>query len=280
MKKHLLQIIQIHMKAFTLISLIFLMGFNGYAQQAGDYRSVGGTSQNPKPWLDAGTWEKYDGTTWNTATDYPLSATFSGTVFIQPNTFVVYNVTSQTNGFNLAGAIIIHGNFLVNIPENSNTTFAGDIDVFELNAGGVFRTTFSNNPQLEVRINELFRINGGELRYQDGKNNSALYIECKGDVEVNGGLVINDTNSGLNDSGLYMSGNGTQANPQHLKITSNVSTLARKLFFATSSTYIVEEYAGSIEQNTVSGEIADPRSGYVGLQNKGNVLTINNSSTN
>ncbi|GEM_PF-3361961 len=252
--------------------------------QEGDYRSVGGSESDPNPWLTASTWEKYDGNIWEESGDFPLSGQFSGRVFIQEGSFVEYVVNNQTNGFDLDGTIIIDGNFLVNIPTNSNTQYAGDIDTFILNDGGVFRTTFGNNPQLEVRIQNLFRINGGELRYQDGNNNSALYIECKGDAEINGGLVINDTNSGLNDSGLYMSGSGTPENPQILRITSNVSTTARERFFVTSSptsTFVKEEYAGTIEQNTVFGDIPDPRSGYVGLQNKSSNLNlvINNSSS-
>lgn len=183
MTQLLLTVTNQFIKIFVLMVLFAcIFGLSVQAQEAGDYRSVGGTLQNPKPWLDAGTWEKYDGANWNPATDFPLSATFSGTVYIEPNTFVIYNITSETDGFNLSGALLIHGNFLVNIPTNSNTDYAGNIDVFELNTGGVFRTTFGNNPKLEVRIDELFRINGGELRYQDGNNNSALYIECKGDV--------------------------------------------------------------------------------------------------
>ncbi|MBQ0740456.1 hypothetical protein J9332_39880, partial [Aquimarina celericrescens] len=95
--------------------------------------------------LDADTWEKYNGSGWIDANDFPLSGAFNGTVFIQSGTFVEYNVDGMTNGFNLTGAIVIDGNFLVDIPSNSNTNFAGDINVFELNDGGVFRTTFGNN---------------------------------------------------------------------------------------------------------------------------------------
>ena len=58
-------------------------------------------------------------------------------------------------------------------------------------------------------------------------------------MEVNGGLVIDDRGNGLNTSGLYMSGDGTSASPQHLKIISNVSPLARERFFATTSTFIL-----------------------------------------
>jgi hypothetical protein len=284
MIKFLLSTLSVFPKWLFIGALLLVVTFNVNAQtitpQDGDYRSIGGTVTNPNPWLDADTWEKYNGSGWIDANDFPLSGAFNGTVFIQSGTFVEYNVDGMTNGFNLTGAIVIDGNFLVDIPSNSNTNFAGDINVFELNDGGVFRTTFGNNPKLEVRIQELFRINGGELRYQNGGNNSALFIECKGDVEVNGGLVIDDRGNGLNTSGLYMSGDGTSASPQHLKIISNVSPLARERFFATTSTYIVEEYAGSIEQNTVYGDITgeDIRTDYIGLEGKGDILTINNSS--
>ncbi|XZF16304.1 T9SS type A sorting domain-containing protein [Chitinophagaceae bacterium MMS25-I14] len=54
---------------------VLLLSVGARAQNTGDYRSVASG-----PWSAAATWEKYDGTTWNTPTNPPGSATPSVTV--------------------------------------------------------------------------------------------------------------------------------------------------------------------------------------------------------
>ncbi|MFD0932459.1 T9SS type A sorting domain-containing protein [Psychroflexus salinarum] len=274
MKKHLLQIMQIHVKAFTLISLIFLMGFNGYAQQAGDYRSVTGSNQN---FASASTWETYNGSSWVAAVS-PPSQGQEGDITIVSGSDVTYTTTGD-GFFQLNADITINGDFTVNVNTNSNSNFVARTNGFILNTGGRFLADFGNNPTLTVDIMEKFVINGGRLIYSSGGNKSAIFFDIYGDAFINGGLTLNESNNqGLNNSGLYMRGTG----PQHLSISSQVSELARKRFFVQSGSTneITVSYNGSMAQNTVFGSASLSGESFTGIQNRTSNInfTVNNSS--
>ncbi|MGM0634436.1 MAG: T9SS type A sorting domain-containing protein [Bacteroidota bacterium] len=267
-----------YLSFYTSILMLFFL-FTASAQEVGDFKTklAGGD------WTDPNNWLEWDGNTWqdNTTGNYPDQNFGGGTVYVETNssTPITFSVV-QNDNFNFDGNLVINSGALnVKIETNSNSDYIiENVENFTLN-GGNFITTFGNNPTLIMNVSGDFTINDGQLVYEGGGSNSEIYIDCKSDVYINGGIVIDasDNNGQLNDSGLYLSGESEQ----RLRFTSNVSPIARERFFieAGSTNKIIEEYAGDIEQFTVYGETTD-RGGYTGLQNRlrDNSLIINNTS--
>ncbi len=90
---------------FCLLAITFILQFfvqNSFSQVSGDYRSNAATMN----WSTVASWQKYNGTSWATSTDYPGQNSCSGcTVTIQN----AHTVTLNVSPANSVGAIIVGG---------------------------------------------------------------------------------------------------------------------------------------------------------------------------
>jgi hypothetical protein len=90
-----------------LLMSICLICIGNYlaAQVAGDYRS---NSVVPGNWNAAASWQKYDGTTWLAAIDYPGQNPGAGAITIQDGNIITLNVSPA----NAVGSLAIQGGAL------------------------------------------------------------------------------------------------------------------------------------------------------------------------
>ncbi|MDC6353597.1 MULTISPECIES: hypothetical protein [unclassified Robiginitalea] len=174
------------------ITLAFLLvGCFAYAQQTGDFRSVGtGTWTNPL------VWETYNGTSWVAATTYPGATAGTNNVYIQGGNTISLNTS---------------------VPNTINALFVGDglgaTDTFAVNGNAVLPTplidilsggfaVWTSNVTLYLPAGAAFRVSGGVL--DDGKPCSAakrLVIGTRMYSTCNGGAGADYSFEELNDQG-------------------------------------------------------------------------------
>lgn len=169
-------------KTLLAIALIFAFGINAFAQNAGDYQSVGG------PWEQASSWETHDGIGWNPAVAPPSSA--DGVITILP--FHTITVSSLV----IADEVIVSGDatleiqnggtlrivdtgadpdLLVNVGDGFSTT-DGFLNVL---VGGTLenRGTISGNTTLRVYGTYTHNRAGGEIAFATFEDNSLVLIQ-------------------------------------------------------------------------------------------------------
>ncbi|MCK7536885.1 MAG: hypothetical protein MZV63_40960, partial [Marinilabiliales bacterium] len=121
-----LQIMSIYrlLQLIILSSVFALSGHISYGQTTGDYRTRAAGN-----WNNNGTWQRYNGTAWVNATDYPGEAAGTGAVAI------LNNVTLNVNPANSLGSLSIQANLT---PNNSDRALS-----YSGRAVSIFRNTQS-----------------------------------------------------------------------------------------------------------------------------------------
>lgn len=272
-----------------LLLLTLLISFSSSAQQADDYRSVTGTNLM---FSQATTWEVYNGTNWVLASaPPPKGGAYDLTISINSSVKKIANAAKPSSKYNegpfiLSGTFKVDGDFTIESGSKDNVELlALQIDNLILN-GNLNISIPDKNDDTKLKINSLkeFTVNSGELNYSSENSNSAIYFDIYGDAFINGGTSVNSSTANLNASGFYLrsDANLTPVVPQLVKISSQVSTLARGRFFFQSNTSNQVElvYDGSLPQNTVYGPTTDVSANFRGLQDRTtNInLTIDNTS--
>ncbi|NLI24042.1 MAG: hypothetical protein GX419_04990, partial [Bacteroidales bacterium] len=152
------------------------------AQVAGDYRTIATGTWN---WNVVGNWQRYDGSAWVAAADFPGQNPGAGTVTIQNNTNVILNITPAYP----IGALIISGG-----ANNSSVQFAG------ANGLEVSGTVTLNGPSTNNKDKYLWVDNGSltcaSVTMTDGGFNTRdCYVRIgNGSVNVSGDVTMAGTN--------------------------------------------------------------------------------------
>jgi hypothetical protein len=174
---------------FTLAFALFHLSSNLlFAQVSGDYRTVNGVGD----WNNEATWETYNGSSWNAASQEP---TTSNDVSILSGHTV--NIVSNTNSKNLtiSGSLVFGSasatlSYSLNLIGDLTVENGGDLSIY--NAEELY--------EHEVFISGNI-VNNGTITTLSSSNNDALYFNFNGteDVQVSGnsisfsGLTINLT---------------------------------------------------------------------------------------
>jgi hypothetical protein len=185
--------------------LILFLGFLGvsYAQQVGDFRSVGSGN-----WTDPGNWETYDGTAWVAASTYPGEVPGTNDVYILGGATISLGSAIPSA---IASLIVGDGTGGTDTLQVTNTASLNTFLV-DLQAGGFARWT--SNVTLTLPSGAVFRISGGTL--DDGNPCSAakrLVIGSQVYSTCNGGAGADYSFEDLNNSGGSLSVAPTSNSP-------------------------------------------------------------------
>ena len=165
-------------------------GLAVYAAPAnGDYRSaVSG------PWATAGTWEKFNGTTWVTATAAPSSS--DGVITIRSGYTVTVGATATADQIVVQSGGILTENQVLTLNNGTGT----DLDIFGTVNGTAVESVDTAGAQVVVE-------NGGTL----DASNAGADLAVNGTLTVAGGKVITTNNKGITGAGTLSILSGTVA---------------------------------------------------------------------
>jgi hypothetical protein len=180
------------------------------AQVAGDYRTNATGTWN---WNVVGNWQRYDGSAWVAAADFPGQNPGAGTVTIQNNTNVILNITPA----NPIGALTISGG-----ANNSSVQFAGANGLVV--SGTVTLNGPSNNNRNKYLLVDNGSLTSASIAMTDGGGDTRdCYISIgNGSVEVSGDVTMAGSNvrnyflfngSGTLYVGGAMTGGGITSTP-------------------------------------------------------------------
>lgn len=178
-------------KRYFFLFLVFLfisLSINVWGQLAGDYRSSLATGN----WDTPGTWQRYNGTSWVTATDYPgqNSSTCNVTIVNSTTVTMLSTTTVRINDLTIkpTGVLIVNGKLTVN--GNFTEEFTGNYGArFSLGSGGL--TIVNGNATIEnkadISIDSHFIVIGT----LSGGSQTSVSLGTNADVYVFGNEYIN-----------------------------------------------------------------------------------------
>lgn len=199
------------------------------AQVAGDYRTNATGTWN---WNVVGNWQRYDGSAWVAAADFPGQNPGAGTVTIQDNTNVILNITPA----NPIGALTISGG-----ANNSSVQFAGANGLVVL--GQVTLNGPSNNNRKKYLLVDNGSLTSASIAMTDGGGDTRdCYISIgNGSVNVSGDVTM----AGTNVRNYF-------------------------LFTGTGTLYVGGAMTGGGITSTLGGSAGPPTSGTVNFNGTGN----------
>jgi hypothetical protein len=187
-------------RPILLLFSFLLIGQYVMSQVAGDYR----TNNANVTWLTPGNWQRYDGTGWVTATEYPGQNPGTGTVTIRNNQnvslgssipFAIGALTfeSGNNAMNLTfgGAFTLNvtGAVTLNGPSNNGTRYiavdAGTLNCASLSLG----TTDNDNKIAQLRISTGTVTVGGNLTLNSPGVRNNITINSTGTLNIAGSFT-------------------------------------------------------------------------------------------
>lgn len=168
------------MKKFLLF-IILTFSFVGSGQTLGDYRSK--TFPNVGEWNSAASWEKWDGSSWVSATEYPgqTGSIPTAAVTIQAGSTISFSTPTGTPGTPtsyLFGDLIINGILNIGADINGNwyVGFPGTQSIL-ISQGTLFLQSKSGASNLYLPTGATFFIvNGGRIAGEECNNNKNVYI--------------------------------------------------------------------------------------------------------
>jgi hypothetical protein len=230
-----------------LLLAFLLMGQFAMSQAAGDYR----TNNANTVWLTPGDWQRYNGTSWVTATEYPGQNPGTGTVTIRNNQDVALGSTipfaigalifeSGNNAMDLtfggAYTLTVTGAVTLNGPNNNGTRLLA-VDAGTLNCGSLSLGSTDNDSKIaQLRISTGTVTVGGNLTLNSPGVRNNITINSTGTLNIAGsftgggaaglsfavGSTVNFNRSGVQTIPAY--------NYQNLSISgSNTKTAAGSL---------------------------------------------------
>lgn len=164
---------------FTLVlSLVLLLtSFNLiYAQTAGDYRTT--SSGN---WSSASIWQKYDGSTWSTPSDYPGQNTGTGKVTIQNGYAITLDVSPA---YSIGSLYIDNGSYNYSLTISSKIlTVTGAITMLAPSTSYQYNCIYLNGGTL----------NAGSITATSSDPNKDVFIAIasSGTLSVTGNITLN-----------------------------------------------------------------------------------------
>ncbi len=169
---------------YNLVSLLIyimlsLTVYRTLGQNAGDYRT-----RSSGNWSSTTIWQRYNGTAWVAATDFPGQNAGTGTVTIRNNNNVTLNVTPA----NSIGALLVASGF-----NATALTFSG---VNELTVtGNVTVSSTTNNVAKSIAVGAgTLSCNNVSLNSTGGNNNRDAFISVStGTISVSGNITMNST---------------------------------------------------------------------------------------
>lgn len=218
----------IGLKYFAVLMLLLGLHVFSFGQSAGDYQTSNGGN-----WNNSGIWQRYNGSAWVAATDFPGQNTGTGTVTIRNN----HNVTFNATPTNSIGALVLAtGNNATVLSFSTNDT---------LNVSG--NVTISST---SANVAKSIAIGGGSL------NCNNLSLSSSGGNDNRDAFVSIDNNGSLTVTGdISMS-------------SSNARTYLR--FIGNGTIYVGGTLSGGGITSANGGGASAPTTGTINYNNLGN----------
>lgn len=181
MDKISFKILYIKVKFVSFIfALISLQEQKGFSQVAGDYRTNATGAQN---WSNVAIWQRYDGSSWVPASDYPGQNPGALTVTIQDNITLTLNITP-------ANAI---QNLIIATSANSSSLSLGTNTLTV--SGNVSINQITNNTAKYIRIQSgTLNCTNLSMTSTGGTDARDAYVEITdGTLNVSGNITMNST---------------------------------------------------------------------------------------
>jgi hypothetical protein len=216
-------------KILRLCALLSLLaGFcpDGYGQSSGDYRTVSNGS-----WTTNAIWQRYDGSSWTTTSQYPGENTGTGEVTIR------HNVVLDVNPLNTIGSLSVENNLMSN-RNNAYINIAGDLVI----SSGTFSCANNFGRELSIYVGGDFVMNGGSLT-ENGNY---------GEVIFNGSAVQTFTKTGgsITNEIRFTVNNGSSLDMGTSELIGSTGS-----FTLNSGATFITAHPGGISSSGLSGSI-------------------------
>jgi hypothetical protein len=219
---------QVKIQSLLLSALLLTAPFV-MSQVAGDYR----TDRANVTWLTPGDWQRYNGTTWVAATDYPGQNPGTGTVTILNNHGVtlgssipnpigalVYETGNNSSLLTFTGAYTLNvtGAISMNAPGNNSQSRLLAVDAGTLNCGSLSLGLVANdNRRVQLRISTGTVTVGGNLTLNSPGIRNEITINSTGTLNIAGSFTGGGA-AGISfaaGSTVNFNGNGAQTIPDY-----------------------------------------------------------------
>lgn len=275
------------MKKLILYFLLLsgIISVPGWGQTTGDYRSF--QSGN---WNVAGNWQKYNGSAWVAASEFPSVTALTRIVTIQSGHTIVATSDITTSSLNASATIIVAANGTLNmgtygirgssastkfktvtINGNLNTTSFISADNFAVGAAGIFVTSYvgtsgwwygSASPST-VTINGTVEFNGAINQVIPGYSYSRIIVSgtdpktMPGAVNVTGILTVNLNASLVVNEILAVDGSISLHGVLRAGPVSNITVTTLNIY--TTNGLILQSDINSVASLIISGTLnSDP----------------------
>jgi hypothetical protein len=287
---HPKQNLVMHSKSPTLLFIAFLLtGQFVMSQAAGDFR----TNKATVTWLTPGDWERYNGTSWVTATEYPGQNPGTGTVTLKnnqnvalgssiPNAIGALTFEPGNNAMNLtfggAYTLTVTGAVTLNGPNNNGTRYIA-VDAGTLNCASLGLGTTDNNSKIaQLRISTGTVTISGNLTLNSPGVRNNITINSTGTLNVAGSFTDGGA-AGISfaaGSTVNFNGNGAQTIPaysyQNLTCSVSGAKTAAGSFSVAGTLNVASGVSLEMEGFDLSGAALTTSGG-------GNVVTKSTSAT-
>jgi len=276
-------------KLLPICACLIFIGNYLSAQVVGDYQSISGGL-----WNNIAIWQRYNGTAFVAATDYPGFVAGTGEVTIQNGFAVILNVTP---GFPIDSLLIQGGAAATSLTINDGfiLTVTHSARVGPPTSGsGIIQAINMNGPTAQLNVDSLFLVQGGNdnrvtrILYNNGgiinitgptlmsitqpQRTFIQFVSGGGTLNFGGNVIGGQITPGtgtinFNGSGTQTFGNGTPITLTNLGMTNAAATLQLSVNVTVTGTLTLTNGKINTQANTLTLTNGTPANQLVGGSN-------------